>query len=701
MSFPTRPYRFGAFEVDPRSGEVRKNGVRIRVQDKSFQVLIKLLENQGEVVTREELQSALWPADTFVEFETGLNTAIRRLREALGDSADRPVFIETLPRRGYRLITPVTLPATQSAVPVSSDSDFPAEPSLPHRHQRYLAVAGVGLLLALLVLYFYQSRVRWRGPDLQKMQIERLTDSGNVAYVAISPDGRYVVYALRRPEGLGLWTRQVATHSDVQILPPEKVDFRGPTFSPDGNYIYFARSDKHNQFYLSLYSMPVLGGPTKLILRDIHTAISFSPNGKRFVFTRYLPTSATLEVRLANADGSHEQLLVSRHPSDGAAGATWAPDGKSVALSWACSGKSQRWVLEVVSVNDSAGHELYSSAFAIGRPLWLPKKDALLVVINDQYDRGQFWTVSYPEGQAHRLTNDLSTYVDDRVDLTPDGKTAAVISWNELFNVWEDSGSAEGSARQITFGGPALDFITESASGRLLATTSPEGKLVLVSADGRNREPFGDVDHAAFPSWCGKFVVFDSEQADTTDLVRVDVDGANATKLTSGPLWSPSCSPDGKFVYYVNLDQPQKIARIPIEGGAASEIGPVGGDSIGGSLRVSPDGKFLAYIYSESKPEPSFSLVLIPAGGGSALKSFKGPSGVLRWSPDGKSLDYTRFENGAANVWEQRLEGGEPKQLTRFPSGQIADFNWSADGKRLLITRGDVASDVVLLTNLY
>ena len=100
-------YRFGAFELDAQTAELRKSGVKLRLQDQPCQVLLKLLEKPGEMVSREQLRSALWHEDTFVEFETALNTVVKRLRETLNDSADNPTFIETLPRRGYRFIAPV------------------------------------------------------------------------------------------------------------------------------------------------------------------------------------------------------------------------------------------------------------------------------------------------------------------------------------------------------------------------------------------------------------------------------------------------------------------------------------------------------------------------------------------------------------------------------------------------------------------
>src|ERR1022692_5089669 len=102
-----RVFRFGQFELSEGEGELRKNGVRIKLQEQPFQVLVELLANSGKVVTREHLQQKLWPADTFVDFDVGLNTAIRKLRQALGDDADEPRYIETLARKGYRFVVPV------------------------------------------------------------------------------------------------------------------------------------------------------------------------------------------------------------------------------------------------------------------------------------------------------------------------------------------------------------------------------------------------------------------------------------------------------------------------------------------------------------------------------------------------------------------------------------------------------------------
>jgi eukaryotic-like serine/threonine-protein kinase len=132
-------HRFGTFEVDVRVGEVRRQGKRIKIQDQPFKVMAALLQRPGEVVSREELRKHIWPEDTFVDFDNGLNTSINKLREALGDSADSPRFIETLPRRGYRFIAPVT-------------RDTRPEPALSSTSRRIAMVAPVVSLLLLVIL---------------------------------------------------------------------------------------------------------------------------------------------------------------------------------------------------------------------------------------------------------------------------------------------------------------------------------------------------------------------------------------------------------------------------------------------------------------------------------------------------------------------------------------------------------------------
>ncbi len=142
-------FRFGVFEVDPASGDLWKHGVHVKLHDKPFQVLQALLERSGELVTRKELQERLWPGDTFVEFENGLNNAISRLRETLGDSADSPRFIETVPRRGYRFVAPVTVLGEDASAVAAVATSVQTRPS-----RRWLiALLVVTTVVAVAFLY--------------------------------------------------------------------------------------------------------------------------------------------------------------------------------------------------------------------------------------------------------------------------------------------------------------------------------------------------------------------------------------------------------------------------------------------------------------------------------------------------------------------------------------------------------------------
>ena len=122
---PISAFQFGVFELDLKAGELRKQGVKVKLQEQPFQVLATLLERAGEVVTKEELQERIWPANTFVDFDHGLHSAITRLREALGDSSERPRFIETLARRGYRFVSPVKALGRAEALAVAEKKQFP------------------------------------------------------------------------------------------------------------------------------------------------------------------------------------------------------------------------------------------------------------------------------------------------------------------------------------------------------------------------------------------------------------------------------------------------------------------------------------------------------------------------------------------------------------------------------------------------
>src|SRR5262249_50624308 len=169
-----------------------------------------------------------------------------------------------------------------------------------------------------------------RGFNLQNMKLSQVTTSGNAGSSALSPDRRYAVYVLREGTQESLWVQQLATGSNVQVLPPEQTSFVAVSFTPDGNYVMFVRSDKSTTNFRYLYKMPVLGGTPKQLIRDIDSAPVFSADGSQFAFVRGILSPAANDVLIANADGSGEHVLVRRNGfSPGTPTTSWSADGQN------------------------------------------------------------------------------------------------------------------------------------------------------------------------------------------------------------------------------------------------------------------------------------------------------------------------------------------------------------------------------------
>src|ERR1700686_2766983 len=371
--------------------------------------------------------------------------------------------------------------------------------------------AGI-VALAGLAFVGYKFLNRPHELNLQNMQITKLTDSGKADAVAISPDGRYIVYVLVDGEQQSLWVRSVATKSDVQVLPPDGVAFRGITFSPDGNYLYFTRSDKTTTFYSYLYVMPVLGGAPRQLIRDVDSAVSFSPDGQQIVFMRGDPVHNTIELRIANADGAGDHLFnaLPYWPSF-IFGAAWSPDGKTIVAPGLKRGKESRWVLTAINAADGSSTEMFSGPEQIGRPAWLPDGSALLAPITLlPENRTQLWLFSYPAGEKRRFSNDLSNYGLE-LQLTQNGQMLVALERRQSSHIWMLPQGQPAQAKEITTGETPDDGVAPGPSGKLLVR-SRGTDLALMNADGSQRTLLRpNLRNFISMSACGdRYLVFDS-----------------------------------------------------------------------------------------------------------------------------------------------------------------------------------------------
>ena len=539
--------------------------------------------------------------------------------------------------------------------------------------------------------------------NFQGMEISKLTETGKASGVAISPDGQYVVYVLRDGEKQNLMVRQVSTGSDVSVVPPEIVSYYGLTFSPDGQYIYFTASSKENNFFSSLYKMPILGGTPTQIIRDIDTGPGFAPGAKRFAFVRGQPERGHVGLLLANSDGTGERMLSDKPGSATPASMlrpAWSPDGKTIVYTLYES--SNRQTLYAVSPDGGSARVLFTTHEELGQPVWLPDGSSLLVVIRERgaANRGQIWTVRYPSGEAHRLSNDLTNYSLAWLDISRDGSALATIENNRVSDLWVMPDTDSSRAKQVTSGGSPVGAVTSLGTDQFVYIDDA-GEIFSISADGSNRTMVVGTDqHATFAWGCGdgKHIVYQKREADHSDIWRIDANGASPTVLTPArSVAVPICSPDGQWVTFRN-DDPPGLFRVSIDGGQPQQV-QLPGSAMGGGL-LSIDGKFVLYQWQDPDnlgSRPRF--ITTSVNGGPVIGSFERMigGGLPIWAPDGKALDYAVTRGGISDVWSQPLAGGPTKQLTHFTSDQIGNIAWSGDGKTLAASRGTRTADIVLL----
>lgn len=699
---------FGGFTLDPQRRGLYKDGQRIHLTSKPLETLIYLVQNRERAVGKKELMEAVWEA-AFVTEDT-LVHAVMEIRQALSDDKDDPRFIQTVPRHGYRFVSTVNeerpqKPGSITAMPSLPDVAFQSHgrKSKGYRRAVVLGLSLLTLIAAALVVHKFSIRNRTTTRSqipFESSKWAKLTTNGKVTDAVVLPGGRYVIYALNEDGQESLWLKQIATASNVRIAEPSDLAYQGLSVSTDGNYLYYVGLDR--KLGASLYRMPVLGGVANRLIEDIDSAVTFSPDGKRIAFFRGYPQSGETALIVANADGTTEQKLVTNKRPDFfptlRVAPEWSPNGKVIACP-AGRTQPQRYVsVFEVRADDGTIIPLTTKKWKqISGMAWLSDGSGLILTAKqDESSPFQIWHLSYPDGKALQLTNDLNNYLD--VSLTADSKDLITLQSQPVSNIWISPDGVEDHARQIT---------SSNLDGQTGLNWTPDGRIVYVSRTSghqdiwimdqngeHQRQLTTDSGDNKWPSVSedGRFIVFMSNRTGVNHIWRMNIEGSNVVQLTNGndERW-PQCTPDGQSVLFAASDGVLKLHKISINGGSWTQLT----SNESNQPVVSPDGKLVATTYFDDQERIKAAIYLIT--GGPPVKILDFWSSYFQWAPDGRSLQYVD-RNSVANIISHPIHGGGPKQLTNLKTGGIAIFDWSHSGQ-LAWARTATTADVILLTD--
>jgi len=590
--------------------------------------------------------------------------------------------------------------------PSSSSSTLVAAARAHKTGLGVIAAAGL-LLIAAAGFGIYSLFFSHGSVPFQSIRIAKINGTHNARLGAMSPDGKYLAYVLSEEGNESLWLRHMATESNVQIVKPDRVQYRALCFSLDGSYLYYTHTELASgpgSREYDLYRTPVLGGNPQLLVKDIDSTPSFSPDGGRFVFLRANdPEPGKYYVLLANADGGSEKIILTGSMSAAMGDPVWSPDGTVIAA--LVYPEAQGEIDSLVTFDPANGRQktVYRSKdIELFTQAWLPRQNGLAVIFNGPdtfFRQRQIGIVSYPQAQFRQVTADTNDY--SSLSVSNDGSTIASVMRQPSRDVYV-SGSEKpdySDAKQVS-SGELLWTVSWTGDGKILAEQDATIKQMGLDGTGISF-PTEKETTSQSPHGCGDgFVVFTRHVASTgaRNVWISAEDGSGLRQLTTSKNDDqPTCSPDGKWVFYMDLIQ-SAYMKVPLNGGNPEPWLNAKAEAYGG-FDVARDGKtavLSTYDFKARKP----AIFLFSLETGQLLKPFDYDprhSGFLRFSPDGKGIVYPLRDKGVDNLYVQPLDGGALRQLTNFTSLKIYSYQWSADGKHLALVRGDSPSDLVLI----
>jgi DNA-binding winged helix-turn-helix (wHTH) protein/Tol biopolymer transport system component len=693
LSYEVRSlYRFGVFELEASTGELRRNGVKLKLQDQPYQVLLKLLEHAGQTVTREELRSTLWPADTFVDFETGLNTTIKRLRETLGDSAENPAFIETVPKRGYRFIAPVT--------PPNSGPDSVVDKTAPGRRVR-LRTVGAFLILALLSAGF--SLRHWSAATslpARVLDFAQLTSDGQAKQGRLVSDGSRIYFSEILPVGQIL--AQVSVKGgETTTIPTAVSNPRPADISPDGTellilsgHIWKEEAEINGS---PLWILPVAGGSARPVGDVLATDALWGERAETIVYCN------GHDLYVVNRDGSNRRNFVT--VSGYVESLRWSPNRQLLRFTMntrAMGGTSSIWEVSASGTGlREVVHGLPGSSVCCGA--WITGSDDFLFQWT-RAGRSDLWELRGNPGVLRPAPTRLTAGPMNLSQPTASGVL------NEAFVVGSIPRAelvkyVPQEAELVPYlSGISAEGVDASRDGQWLAyTLFPNGTLWRSNLTGSERVQLTFPPMRAFlPRWSpdGKQIGFvGTATGDHWTTYVIPAQGGVARQMIPGNEQTADATwmPDNKSIVF----GPWKggdSRGIKVLDSNTNQVSALLGATEMWSPRVSPDGRYIAAL---SQQDSKMMLFNTKTQKWEELSA--NYSGYPSWSRDGKFLYFQDWNRGSGypsrvvriRIGDRKLETVvDLKSLDRLSIGTFMSWSGLAPDDAVLLSRNNSTQEI-------
>ena len=593
-----------------------------------------------------------------------------------------------------------------SASATSATTGSGSIPAIAGRGKRVSPVVVGALLVAVAGITYgiWHSRKAGEPAALfQNMRAATQTSRGDVNSGALSQDGRYLAYVAGAAGQSTLRVRQVATGSDVEVLPIQDAAFESPSFTPDGNYLFYLKRSSAQPIYRSLMRVPSLGGSEEERGFDVDSRATFSPDGKFVCFLRGVPQEQKdlLVVRDLDA-GTERDFAVVARPEQIVSAPAWSPDGKRIAAFALSQAPRLQATLVMFDAESGKRDDFFVRTNAVFTDLaWMPDGRGLVLAGTDVSAgiRSQVFMLSYPGARLQRVTNDFNVY--GNVSVAGGEGAIATLRTSEIANL-HIADLATGTVRRLTSATSPehSPFGFDVVLDRVLFTAvngQRMGMSVIPVEGGEPRVLNPGPGHVTAILAGGDAVVFQRYDDDAQQHIwRIGIDGTGLRQITSGGGEGLlDLSPDGETVAFTRVDSTRGVWVIPAGGGEARELAP---NSVPVQGLFSGDGQ-RAIVAELSQDGSGFVQTLIRiisvADGAEIVRFMSPPQAMNQREGPGDTMSFLDRGDPARNVFALGFAAQAPVQLTKFSDGRLTQHVWSPDFKRLAVVRRDDAGENV------